>query len=560
MRPTLAWLLACLLAGAAVRCPAQESPGRREAEVTPPAQASDPALVVTLGSVNKLMQDINYLTAVVGQPQAGGMFTMLAAQFSRGLDATQPIGILVPLVNGAPEPIAMLPTPDVKTVLKSLEAQTGPADELDDGTLVIALGPNTVFIRQVGNWAAVARNKQLLDLAPADPTTFFQGMGNNYDLAVRLDVKQVPPGVRDMVIAQLRQGFEQAMERQAEGDEKSSREMAEVTIDQLEMVFSESDQLEFGWNIDQPSKQMVIDASFTALPGTELASMYAGQQPIPSAFASVIRPDAAAYYHAATSIDEKSIDQTRQSVENSLSTLKGALAGEEDLTEKQKADIEAMIKRIGKLALDSVAEGKADMGALLLADENDFRFVFGSFVSDGDEAAQIVKELAEKVKDEPNAPRFFFDQGKYKGVTMHRVEADVPEKQDEVRKIFGETLKVHVGTGEKSVYLAIGENSESLMQQLIDAGANEGPVQQSTGQLRLTLLPILQYAQSIEQNDTISAMIDALARSPDPGSVIAVSNAIQNGQATKFTIGEGLLQAIGAAFRQSQQARQAAQF
>jgi len=522
--------------------------------------ATEPALVVTLASLDKLTNDINYITGVVGQPQAGAIFSMMTGQMTRGLDTTQPIGVIVPLVDGAPEPIALIPTSDVKQLLKSIEAQTGPADEQADGTLIIAIGPNVVYIRQMGNWAVVARNQELLDLAPANPNALFQGMGNEYDIAVRLQVQQVPPEVREMLVGQLRQGFEQAMAQQAEGDDQSARQIAEGTIKQLEMIINDTDELKFGWNIDQPQKQMFVDVSMSAVAGSPLAGIYQGQQPIPSAFSGVIRNNAAAYYHAAASVSPETIAQTRSGLDGSLAAIRNAIANAEKLNDQQRADINELVDRIVKIAVDSMAEGKVDMGALLMADDSNFQFALGSFVADGQEVARLAKDLAAKVKDEPKAPRFFFDQETYRGVVMHRVEADVPASEDEVRRIFGETLKVHVGTGPKSVYLAIGDQSESLMKELIDGGEQNGAAQPSLGQLRVQLLPILQYAQSIEANDAIAAMIDALSRAPDPGLITAIANTIPNGQSTRIVLGEGLLQAIGAAARQAQQNRQGDQF
>ncbi len=523
---------------------------------------TEPVVVVTLGSVNKLMQDVNYLTSVLGQAQAGGIFTMMVGTYTQGVDTTQPIGLVVPLVNGAPQPIALLPTADVKTVLKRLEAQTGPADELDDGTLVIAVGASTVFIRQTGNWAVLASNRDLLDLAPADPMKVFEGMGNSYDIAMRLKMQQVPEQTRRMLTAQIRQGFEQAMAQQGGEDAAAARKMAEGTMGQLEQVINETDELRFGINIDQSAKQVVVDTSFTAVPGSKLAAIYGGQQAIPSQFSSVIREDAAAFYHAATSISPEAIEQTRTSLTNSLSAVRNALANEDNLTPAQRSEISEVIDRISDLAIESISEGRADVGALLLADQNDFKFVFGAFVSDGNEAAQIVKDLAAKVADQPDAPRFKFDQGTYKGVNMHVVEADVPEEEDEARRVFGETLRVHIGTGAKSVYAAVGNDSEALMKELIDSSAKDSGASRPVGQLRFTLKPILEFAQSVETNDTLSAMIDALSRSPDPGEMKVVQDSISNGQESKITIGEGLLQAIGAAARQAQQERlqQNAQF
>ena len=48
-------------------------------------------------------------------------------------------------------------------------------------------------------------------------------------------------------------------------------------------------------------------------------------------------------------------------------------------------------------------------------------------------------------------------------------------------------------------------------------------------------------------------MIDALSRSPDTGELTVVQESITNGQELTVKVGEGLLQAIGAAARQAQQ-------
>lgn len=515
-------------------------------------EATEPVVVVTLGSVNKLMQDVNYLSSALGQPQAGGMFTMMAGTFTQGIDATQPIGVLVPLVNGAPQPIALVPTSDVKAVLKRLEAQLGPADELDDGTLVIILGASAVYIRQTGNWAVLAPSEELLNLAPADPTTVFEGMGNNYDIAVRLKMQQVPEQLRGMITGQIRQGFEQAMAAQAGGDAEAARKMAENSIGQLEQLINETDELSFGINVDGTAKELVIDTEFTAVPGTDMAAMYGNQSPIPSQFSSVIRDDAAAYYHAATSISPEAVKQARASVDNSLMAVRNALANN-NLSPAQQAEITEMIDRVVDLALESVAEGRADVGAVLLADQNSFRLALGTFVADGNDAAQIVKDLAAKVENEPNAPRFKFDVSTYKGVTMHVVEADVPESEEEARQMFGEVLQVHIGTADKAVYLAVGDQSDDLMKELIDSAGSDSSANRPVGQLRFKLLPVLQYAQSIQASDAVAAMIDSLTRAPDPGLVTVTQDSIENGQKTRITVGEGLLKALGAAGMQAQQ-------
>jgi hypothetical protein len=522
--------------------------------------SNEPVLVVTLGSVNKLTQDINYVTGVAGQAQAGGMFGLLAGTFTQGLDTTRPIGVVVSMVDGMPQPLALLPTSDIKTVLSRLEAQTGPYDEEKDGTLRIIVGANVVHIQQKGDWAVMGTAKDVLALAPKDPSALFEGMGNKYDIAVRMKMQQIPAETRGMLTTQLKMGFEQAMALQNGPDAEASRETAENAIEQLEQLIEDTDQLQFGFNIDQAKQKITIGGSYTAVAGSKLATMYDGTKAIPSQFASVIREDAAAFLHQAASITPEAVKDTKASMETSLAAVRSALDSQDGLTDSQRDDINALVDRVIELSVDSASEGKSDLGVLLLADEDGFKFVFGAFVADGNEVASIAKEVAAKVENEPGAPDFKFDIGKYNGVTMHLVEADIPDSQDEARRMFGDKLRVHIGTGKQSMYLAFGKDSDNLMKELIDSGQKKTAADRPVAQMRMTMMPMLKYAQSIESNDALSAMIDALTRSPDGGEMSIVAESIKNGQKFSFDIGEGILQAIGAAVQQTQQALPAGQF
>lgn len=48
------------------------------------------------------------------------------------------------------------------------------------------------------------------------------------------------------------------------------------------------------------------------------------------------------------------------------------------------------------------------------------------------------------------------------------------------------------------------------------------------------------------------AMIDSLSRSSDSGKIMLIQESIPNGVEVRFSIGEGLMQAAGAAARQGQ--------
>jgi hypothetical protein len=516
------------------------------------AEASDPVLVVSIASLNKLIQDVNYITAVSGQPQAGGLFTMMAGGFAQGLDMARPIGVIVPIVEGAPEPIGLLPTPDVEAMLKRLEAQTGPVDKLDDGTLVVAAGPSLVYIRQVGTWAVIARQKEFLDLAPADPMALMKDLGDNFTLSAILNVQLIPEDAREALIGFMRQGFDQAIDEQGEASDEILA-ASEDSFKQIEQLIRETEELMFGWNINPDEKVVSFEAEFTAADGTEMAEMYSGQAPIPSRFASVIDGDNAMFYHAAASMSPKVMERTNDSLDSAKVMVKKAIEDSEDLDEDAKTQVSELANSLLELIGQTIAEGKFDIGMQAVVDESEIDVTAGMFVSDGNAAAQLVKDLAAKLEGEADAPTFEFDIETYKGVVLHSMTVDIPESADEARELFGEKAVVKIGTAPNAVYIAAGTNSEQSIKDFIDSGVeNDDPTDRPLGQMEMQLLPFLRLAQSIEANDVVASMIDTLAQNEETDYVLVEANAIENGQSSYIELGEGILKAIGAAVREAQ--------
>lgn len=532
----------------------QSQPKRTGSGSAAAAKSSEPVLVVSIASLNKLMQDVNYITAAVGQPAAGGFFTMMAGGFAQGLDMSRPIGVIVSMVDGAPEPIAMIPTPDAESMLKRLEAQgqIGAIDRLDDGTLVIAAGPSLVYIRQAGPWAVVARQKDILELAPADPLALLQDLGDNYTLAARLNVQEIPADTREGLIAQLRQGFEQAMAQRGE-EAKDLQAASEGSIKQIEQLIRESQELMFGWNINPEKRVVTIDSEFVASQGTEMAEMYRGQKVIPSQFANVINDENAMFYQAAASLSPKVIERTRESIGTAKQMVTKGISDSKDLDENQKAQLSELANALIDLTMQTVAEGKFDVGIQAIADDGQLEIAGGMFVSDGAQAAKLVKNLANKLKEVPDAPSFAFDQETYKGVALHTLSIDIPEAQSELREVYGEQAEIKIGTAPKAVYFALGEDSEQTMKAFIDNGSkNDDPGDRSLGQMQISLLPFLRFAQSIQSNDIVASMVDSLSQNAETDYVLLEADPIENGQSSSLEIGEGILKAIGAAAREVQ--------
>ena len=107
----------------------------------------------------------------------------------------------------------------------------------------------------------------------ADPIALFDNLQKNYIVGGRIFLANVPQGLREKFLSQLKQG----LQRCRQNDDESSEEFAhrKKIIDQIEpyltRVFSELDQVVFGWGLDRTAEKTFVDVSVTAKSGTKTA-------------------------------------------------------------------------------------------------------------------------------------------------------------------------------------------------------------------------------------------------------------------------------------------------
>lgn len=559
---TLAIAAATLVAAMPSLGRAQES-SQRSVNALEPSKPDDPVVVVSITKLDRLMGDLSYMAGVLGQEQVAGMAQGAIMGFTSGIDRSRPIGIMGKLVDGAPAAIVFLPSSDIKRFLRVLEAQTGPADELDDGTLVIALGASLIYIRQQGDWAYAAQSPEMLEGLPEDPLPWLAGMDTAYDIGVRLNIQALPEDQREMVVSQIREGFESAMQAQPSDQAEQILQAGTQSIEQLEMVINETDVLQFGLAIEPANKQFKIEFAMTGAAGTELAEVYDGTKSIPSKFASVVQPTLAAYFHGASSLSPKGVEQNKASIAQVTDTFSSSLESIDGLSETDREELERFFDRLIEIGEDTLSEGKSDVGGMISLEDNQLNAVAGIFVSDGEKVANLAKDLAKKVENAGAGSelRFTFDASNYQGVVLHYVEVDIPAGQEQPRQIFGDTLRLTIGTGSDAVYLALGKQSESLLKGFIDSAKSDEVGNRPISQGQIRLLPILEFAQSLYGTDpglapiadALAPVIDALSRSPEVDRVRFVTDAIPQGSSTAIMIDEGIFRASGVAAAQGMQ-------
>ncbi|QDV70078.1 hypothetical protein Poly24_37970 [Rosistilla carotiformis] len=510
----------------------------------------EPVVVLALASLDGLLRDVNHLSTISGMPQAGAMLNIYVGAYSQGIDRSKPLGVIVRMIDGVPSPMLFVAISDVKAVLKRLEPQFGPADSLDDGTMVMQAGPNLIYIRNQGDWAYVANDRGALNDLPEDPQSLLQDMHLDHDIGIRANLQQIPEPMRMGLVAQMRQAFDDAVKRMQERGEGNVQAAPpnEAVIKQMELMMRDSEYITIGVTIDAENNEIAVDASGTAIEGSSLAEMYNDRQSIPTSFAGMIRPDATAFTHAAATTGEREQEVSLESIDQSMKQLRAVIGQYVELSDSDSAKIEQYLPRVKELLAANVEMGKINGGVVATTQENELRVLFGGAVTNGKKVEELAKEILGEFAGNADAPQFKFNDGSYAGLTLHHGHVDLPAGNKELNKMFGSKLPLLIATSEDRIYIGAGKDIDALLKETVDASTSGTPAEAlPLSQGTLSLLPALQYAYWVSENSITDMLLKTLQNNPEHDKVRFVQPVEPNGQRVRFSVDDGVLQVIGVA-------------
>lgn len=530
--------------------------------------------IVAAARYEKMIADISFLGSLAGKPEAGqmveGMLTFLTqGKGVNALDKKQPWGLILQTDGAALLPVICLPVPKANDLLDIAKAYGAQVAETEAGLKEVQL-PNqqTYFVKGQNNWLFISNSAHALDKAPQDPPASFGELVGDYNLAVRLSLKNMPESWRQLGTAWMEMGMQQGLQkRDDESDEQFAerQKLAEVQIEQLKRTLNEIDSITLGWAVDPAQQRTYLDLVYLFLPGSKMAEQVAAYGQSRTNFAGFYQPDAAATFTFSSKSDPQVIQQDIAQFETTMRTMREQLnkaIDENDDLANEPETRDALKAAAGEF-LDAwaatIKAGEVDGGASLRVASDSLTFVAGLLVEQPGRIESGLKkiELAAQKKTNSKAPGIKWNAASHAGVTFHTLTVPVPEDQQAPRKVFGSELNVAVGIAEKAVYLALGRDYLDALKQAIDASAAEPQKAVPPFELAISLGPIMEMAaaqaEEGEQRELMQSLANLL-RNEAPGRdhIRAVGLSIPNGLRCRFEAEEGVLRAIGKAAEEAQ--------
>ena len=146
-----------------------------------------------------------------------------------------------------------------------------------------------------------------MEKLPANPKAILGQLPNDYDIAIRGNIQNVPREYVDMAVNALQDGVRQGLQQLPDEDRAGQEEMIRAQMKQMEAYIKESDQITIGWKTDPAEKHTYIDLTFTAVEGGDLAEQMNAMANAKSDFTGFILPGAAMTMNLATEIPKEQI-------------------------------------------------------------------------------------------------------------------------------------------------------------------------------------------------------------------------------------------------------------
>lgn len=520
------------------------------------SEGVQPILVVSIANSDKLLGDVGFLTEVAGAGDVGRLVTLMAAPYTAGLDKTKPAGVYA-TATGAEQvnAVGFIGVKDLDLLLGVLQDQLGQPRDAGDGVKELATDrPQSVFLKEENGWAFFANRKSLLQDLPRNPSKLLGDMPENYTLAVRVNVANIPADLRQQAVTQMRQGFEEGLEKQSLDGRQGevARELGEAWLDSMISLVEETDHLTLGWQVDATNKSTHLDVTVTAQRRTQLARDMAQVRERTSAFSGMLHPEAAAGLLITAPYTESDVKQTLALIELARDeAMKGIDADEKLANEDEKNQAKKIIGEFLDLAVSTVQAAKMDAGGCLVLKPEAMTAVMGGFVSDGNKLAATVQALHAFAKSkDARTPNVNFNAETYRAVTLHTVSVPLAGADANARKTLGDPMDVVIGTGETSVYLAFGKNARATLVEILDASAQQAERLQPPAQGYVALTPILEFAASVDNNPVIKTLLLTLKATEGKDRISLTVLPAERGVTMRVGLDAGVITMIGESVRE----------
>jgi len=507
--------------------------------------ASKPAVVVAMKGLNEMFDDLTAVAQWAGAADQVGFPLMLARGTTSKVDQNKPIGASLSFVNGDLKPLIFMPVSDLQGLFTQVRDQVGSPKELEKGLYELQVGGQQMYVREGEGWAFMSNDKASLSKTPANPADMISDLTKKYDLAIQVNVQNIPNDLRQVAMTQIKAIMEQAAQN---GADPLQEQMQANLQRQMTQLVDETDSITIGLAIDAKEQNISAEFAMTAKDGTDLAKTMALNNNLKSMFGGLVGQQAAMGLSVVSKMASEDIEQLMGSMKGMREQAMAMIDNAGELPDQAtRDDMKSAVGMIMDSLEATLKGGTLDISTAINLDDDEFEMVAGGLLTDATKFESGVKKIVETAKTKFGFDGAKLNVGSFQSVNFHTVSVPLNGADENVQNIFGDNLEVTLGIGKDRMYVAIGEEGIKAIKKVIENAGSSKTETAIPMNMSLALAPILKFAANTSEDPNVQRIADALAQTNGKDHVRITNRSVTRGSVFRLEIEQGVIKAIGGA-------------
>lgn len=430
-----------------------------------------PLVVLNAASVQRLQDNARFMFETGERPDMVDVvdrWTVSTLKELKGIDRTRPFGLMLylpPGFVGAPLGISYIPITNLDDALETLAYGIGVLTPVDGkkGYNDIRYGESfRVRTRQIGGYLFLVGpdgDDTTLDKVFPDPVKLTSRLSSQYDVAVSLQIKNVPPATKQVFLEFLKISA-QAELQQRDGEPESAyrlrRANGDSWLELIDRVVMQGEEFTIGGRMDQEARKANIDVEIAGTSDSKLAKFFQDMAGKRTYFGNLLQNPSTFTMSASWILSDKQrpllasfFEAARKDI--SKETEKNSIAG-----------VSKIIDPIFKVFMATADAGHVDLVAQLVGTEpGQFALIAGTKLTASRSLPTQITELLQFIKDNSNGneqiEKIEIGANEIDSFPVHRLQVNPPDKPGQ--RMFGETAHLYFYASPQAIWVAFGGDS-----------------------------------------------------------------------------------------------------
>lgn len=504
-------------------------------------KSDEPLLIVTVASVERILQDADFMFAATGRPELSEVLNVALANVRdlSGMNRDKPAGILLYLNGIVPETVAFVPVDNIDDLMQTITFGPITPNKIDETHYEIQRRSGKSHVLLKDGFAFLAESEDTLERDFGDPAKLTRKLNNRYDASLTLSLRSLSPTTRDLFMDFTRAGAEASLQRRDDEPESAHRireAAGRANLETMSQIVRQGQEFTIGWNVSSEDKNASLEFVLTADPKSELAAWFKDFSSTRSYFANLLGQTTPLTVSSSWLLDKNAKKMLKEMA--AVAELRAA----EELG--SAGEVDTAIADLFQSISATINSGRVDFFSQFVGDApGPFVLVGGIKVEEGNKLTPALTTLLARLKERPGLENIELNFAEHAGMSLHRLQGEGSRQE---RRIFGENPALYIGCNDKAIWFAVGgDGTVAKLKSAIDVVAAPAVAQIPTApfQFRLHASSWLNIAGEDRQGEFLKVAREAFT--PTNDTMLIDIKPIEDGMRIRFQCDEGFIRLVG---------------